>query len=298
MNKTPKTKTAMALVAMAYTVTLTTSAHADNTSGVPIPAEPTFPTSDPATRGHAIATHADAYDSGWIDQYTQARMTLIDARGERVVRDTRGMTLEGGAGDKALVRFMSPADIRGVAALIHEHPQATDDTWLYLPATRRVRRIAGANRTASFQGTEFTYEDLSSLIVERYDWRFLRETTITVDGKEEAVYELEARPNYQDTGYSKLVLTVNRNNFRTSRIEFFDKTGERLKTLTASKWKVYHGRFHRPLELDMQNHQTGKRTVIEASAYFVNLSLYQRRDGSARSNLNDDQFTRRALEDG
>jgi hypothetical protein len=225
-------------------------------------------------------------------------MTLIDARGQEVVRDTRGMTLEGNAGDKALVRFMSPADIRGVAALIHEHPQTADDTWLYLPATRRVRRISGANRTASFQGTEFTYEDLSSLIVERYDWRFVRETTVTVDGKEEAVYELEARPNYQDTGYSKLVLTVNRDNFRTSRVDFYDKTGEHLKTLIASKWKVYHGRFHRPLKLDMRNHQTGKRTVIEASSYFVNLSLYPRRDGSSRSNLTDEQFTRRALEDG
>ena len=95
MNKTHKTKTAMAFLAMAYTVTLTTSAHADNTSGVPIPAAPTFSTSDPAARGHAIAKHAESYDSGWIDQYTQARMTLIDARGERVVRDTRGMTLEG-----------------------------------------------------------------------------------------------------------------------------------------------------------------------------------------------------------
>jgi hypothetical protein len=30
----------------------------------------------------------------------------------------------------------------------------------------------------------------------------------------------------------------------------------------------------------------------------VNLSLYPRRDGSSRSNLTDEQFTRRALEDG
>ena len=276
MNKAQHTKTATALLAVALAATLGTSARADNRSGVPIPPEPTFPTGDAGARGHAIAKHADAYDSGWVDQYLQARMTLIDARGEEVVRDTRGMTLEGNAGDKALVRFMSPADIRGVAALIHEHPQTADDTWLYLPATRRVRRIAGANRTASFQGTEFTYEDLSSLIVERYDWRFLRETTITVDGKQESVYELEARPNYPDTGYSKLVLTINRDNFRVSRVEFYDKSGERLKTLSASKWKVYHGRFHRPLKLDMQNHQTGKSTELIYGDYRFGVDLDDR----------------------
>ena len=298
MNTQTRPKTALTLLALAYTTTASAPVLADNTSGVPIPSEPTFPTGDPRTRGHAIAKHADAYDSGWIDQYLQARMTLIDARGQEVVRETRGMTLEGSAGDKALVRFMSPADIRGVAALIHEHPQTADDTWLYLPATRRVRRIAGANRTASYHGTDFTYEDLSSLIVERYEWRFLRETTDTVDGQEEVVYELEARPNYEDTGYSKLVLTVSRDNFRTSHVDFYDKAGEPLKTLIASKWKVYHGRFHRPLKLDMRNHQTGKRTVIEASSIYLNLSRYPRRDGSARSNLTDEQFTRRALEDG
>ena len=66
MKKTQHSKTAIALLAMAYSTTLGASARADNTSGVPIPTEPTFPTGDAAARGYAIAKHAEAYDSGWV----------------------------------------------------------------------------------------------------------------------------------------------------------------------------------------------------------------------------------------
>ena len=41
MKKTNQTKTVIALLAMAYTATLSASAHANNTSGVPIPPEMT-----------------------------------------------------------------------------------------------------------------------------------------------------------------------------------------------------------------------------------------------------------------
>ncbi|MEM9070905.1 MAG: outer membrane lipoprotein-sorting protein [Myxococcota bacterium] len=269
----------------------------DNTSGVAVPSVPSFP-SDAARRGRAIADYADSFDQGWVDQYLQARMTLYDANGDTVRRQIRQMILEGNDGDKSLVRFMTPAEVRGVGALIHEHPDSTDDSWLYLPATRRVRRISGANRTASFQGTEFTYEDLSGTIVRRYDWRFLRETTLRSDGQSAPVYELEARPNYANTGYQRLIFSIHKENWRVEKIQFFDRAGERLKTLTSSRWRQYHGRFWRARRLDMRNHQTGKRTLIESTSQFLNLSLYQRRDGSQRNNLNDQAFTRRALENG
>ncbi|MEM7447290.1 MAG: outer membrane lipoprotein-sorting protein [Myxococcota bacterium] len=271
----------------------------ENTSGVPVPQQPNWQRQgDPASFGRQIATYADRFDAGWIDSYSQSKMTLFDAGGDKVTRDVRQQVLEGTRGDKSLVRFMTPADIRGVAALTHEHPSATDDSWLYLPATRRVRRVSGANRTASFQGTEFTYEDLSSLIVSRYEWRFLSEETITVDGEQAQVYRLEARPTYENTGYAKIIIDYHKEYFRVERMEYYDRAGQRLKTLVNSRWKRFHGRFWRAMQLDMNNYQTGKRTLLESRAFFVNLSLYNRRDGTPRDNLNEQQFTRRALENG
>jgi hypothetical protein len=265
-------------------------------SAQPVPAAPKFDKSNPAKYGTALAQYAEDFDSGWLDSYAKSKMTLTDQRGDKVVRETRQLILEGDNGDKSIVRFMSPAEIRGVAALTHEHPKGTDDSWLYLPSSRRVRRISGANRTSSFQGTEFTYEDLSSVETDDYDWKFLAEETIKVAGKSHAVYKLEAKPNYKDTGYSKIIVYVNKKLWRAEQTEFFDKAGRKLKILSLSKWSHIHKRFWRPGKLEMVNQQTHKKTAIESDSLFLNMSKYKKKDGSARNNLKDSAFTRRALE--
>lgn len=274
--------------------TLVPGAASANQSGVPVPVAPSFPKQDPKRYGLALAEYADRYDSGWVDQYSKGTMVLFDARGDKVERQFAQTVLEGTVGDKSIVRFLLPAEIRGVAALIHEHPRATDDSWLYLPASRRVRRISGANRSASFQGTEFTYEDLSGFSVERYDWRYLRDAT--VNG--EPVYLLEARPRYADSAYSRLEIALHRTHYRGERAVFYDLAGRKLKTLTQTRWQQVHERFWRPLRLDMTNHQTHKRTLLEVRSLFVNLSLYPKSDGRQRQNLTEEQFTERALQTG
>jgi hypothetical protein len=255
-----------------------------------------FATGNADTYGRQLAEYMDKFNSGWVDQYFKARMTLHDARGDKVVRAITQQVLEGSRGDKSLVRFLSPAEIRGVAALVHERPRATDDSWLYLPSSRRVRRISGANRTASFQGTEFTYEDLSSLIIDKYRWKHLKDTSVRSDGKSARAFVLEARPTYADTGYSRLQVYVNQQNWRVERIEFFDKGKRKLKTLRYSSWTHLHNRFWRARRLEMANHQTKKRTVIEIGALFVDLSRYPKKNGKSRDNLSAAQFSRAALE--
>jgi hypothetical protein len=284
-------KVATAAIALAaFTLTATNVATA--ASLTPIPAAPSFHKSDAARYGLELARYADKYDDGWEDQYSKGKMTLFDARGDSVQREIKQMIMEGTKGNKSLVRFMRPAEIRGVAALTHEHSAATDDSWLYLPASRRVRRISGANRTASFQGTEFTYEDLSTFQVDRYSWRYLK------DGSGGTTYMLQAVPTYKDTGYSKLVVTLSKKHWRGESIVYFDKAGRKLKTLTSSKWEHIHGRFWRAKRLDMVNHQTGKRTLLELRSLFVNLGLYPKKGGGKRKGLSDARFTKRALEKG
>ena len=55
-----------------------------------------------------------------------------------------------------------------------------DDTWVYLPDLRRVRRISTAQRTDSVQGTDFTMDDLRSFagIPPQYMWECLGEADV------------------------------------------------------------------------------------------------------------------------
>lgn len=271
---------------------------AQNESGVPIPDQPEFDTANKEAYGKQLAFYWDEFDRGWRDEVSKGTMTLFDADGDSVRRSFMRMALEKhDEGDKFITKFLSPAEIKGVAALTHENPGSSDDNWLYLPANKRVRRVSGANNTASFQGTEFTYEDLSSLDPREYDWRFLREDDLDVDGAPQPVFVLEGVPTYADTGYSRIEVFVHREHWRQERIAYFDKAGQHLKTRDAGDWREMHGRFWRAHRIEMTNHLTGKRTLLEQSQVYLNLSLYtSSKTGEARTSLTDDQFTTRAIQ--
>ena len=82
----------------------------------------------------------------------------------------------------------APFDARGILVLTYRYKTAdgplkqakNDDTWVYVPDLRRVRRISSAQRTDSVQGTDFTMDDLRSFagIPPQYEWKCLGEATV------------------------------------------------------------------------------------------------------------------------
>ena len=123
-----------------------------------------------------ISTDAYNYDKGFGDFTSDSKMTLRNKQGEETIRNFRGKTLEvDGDGDKTLFIFDSPKDVKGTATLTFTHKLDPDDQWLYLPALKRVKRITSDNRSGSFVGSEFAYEDLGSQELEKYkDRKYLR----------------------------------------------------------------------------------------------------------------------------
>jgi hypothetical protein len=83
------------------------------------------------------------------------------------------------------VEVVAPFDARGIQVLHYRYkasdrPRAearNDDTWVYVPTLRRVRRISSAQRTDAISGTDFTFDDLRSFngIVPQYEWQCLGE---------------------------------------------------------------------------------------------------------------------------
>ena len=86
------------------------------------------------------------------------------------------------------IEVTAPFDARGIALITYRYkasdgPRATaknDDTWVYVPTLRRVRRISTAQRTDAVSGTDFTFDDLFSFsgIVPQYEWQCLGEMDI------------------------------------------------------------------------------------------------------------------------
>ncbi len=217
------------------------------------------PSLSPEIRGRAIVEESQRRDQGWGDQTARLTMVLVDEDGREKIRQLLTMTLEGvGDGDKTIVVFDAPADLRGTALLTHAHHDGADDQWIYLPAFKRVKRIAASNQSASFMGSEFAYEDLGAQEVAAFDYRFLREELL--DGVD--CYVVERYPLDKDSGYRRQTMWFDRNGYRIQRIDFYDRDDVLLKTLEALMYRAYLDRYWRPDEMRMNNHQTGKRTIL------------------------------------
>src|SRR5262245_39081426 len=74
----------------------------------------------------------------------------------------------GSHGDsKSVLRFTAPAEVKGVALLILNHPDRASDQWMWTPAINRERRIALQDRSTRFFGTDFSFEDLEERDTDR-----------------------------------------------------------------------------------------------------------------------------------
>ena len=227
----------------------------------------------PEERGLAIAIEMDKRDTGWGDQTADMRMILRNRQGDESTREIRTKVLEvEGDGDKSLTVFDSPKDVKGTAFLSYTHALTPDDQWLYLPALKRVKRISSRNKSGPFMGSEFAYEDLSSQEVEKYSYKLLREEPL--DGKD--TYVVERRPAYEYSGYTRSIVWIDKIIWRPLKIEYYDRKDALLKTLTFRDYKQYLDRYWRPDEMFMDNHQTGKSTLLIWNDYAFATGLSDR----------------------
>ena len=220
---------------------------------------PSFNGLDAVAKGLAIAEEADRRDLGFGDSKATLTMTLRNRHGEESTRELRNRTLEQeGDGDKSLVIFDHPRDVKGTAFLTFSHVDGDDDQWLYLPALKRVKRISSSNKSGPFMGSEFAYEDISSQEVEEYTYRFLREEAVA--GQQ--AWVIERIPTHPKSGYKRQEVYFDQTEYRTLKVVYYDRKGDLLKTLEQSDFEQYLDQYWRPLRMSMVNHQTGKSTEL------------------------------------
>jgi len=226
-----------------------------------------------ADEGLALARQIEARDEGFGNFEAELRMVLRNRHGEESIRQMRTRTLEvDGDGDKSLVIFDQPRDVEGTALLSFTHREGSDDQWLYLPALHRVKRIASDNKAGPFMGSEFAYEDIASQEVEKYTYRHLGEEV--VDGV--PMFVLERTPVDPKSGYSRHVGWYDQDELRVRKVDFYDRRGELLKTLTYHGYQQYLGRYWRADRFEMVNHRTGKSTTLHWDRYDFGVGLDER----------------------
>jgi outer membrane lipoprotein-sorting protein len=227
----------------------------------------------PEEQGLAIAQEADRRDSGFRNYTNDVRMILKNKQGQESIREIRTSTLEvDNDGDKSLTIFDEPRDVKGTALLSFTHKTGPDDQWLYLPALKRVKRIASDNKSGPFMGSEFAYEDITSQEVDKYTYKFLRDDTL--DGLD--VFVFERYPVDKKSGYTRQIIWLDKENYKERKIEYYDRKNVLLKTLVFADYNLYLDKYYRPGDMYMVNHQTGKSTRLLQSNFNFDVELTDR----------------------
>ena len=195
--------------------------------------------SDSAFNRMRLSTCQYGVSEGRITCAEQPRVKELESVGKNYgpqLRDTRGITI-----------VLEPADERGIGMLsyTYDDPQQDNETWLYLSALGRVKRIASGNsdddtEPASLFGSEFTTEDTDTGKLDEYEYRLLGE------GEESgrAVWIVEAIPNAsraRKTRYARTVSYVDQERFVALRADMYDRYDNEVKRLMASRVEQVNG---------------------------------------------------------
>ncbi|MBI3606928.1 MAG: outer membrane lipoprotein-sorting protein [Nitrospirae bacterium] len=226
-----------------------------------------------AWSGHALAepTAREIMEKNFFVTKTKtltsdATMVLINDKGQRRERKstTTSKLQSNGVDSKLLVKFLLPTDIKGTAFLQIEHSDGEDDLWIYLPALKKSRRLVANNKKDSFVGSDFSYGDILLPKVDLYQHTLIRSEV--VDGHD--CYVIESIPRDEtvkrDSGYSKKMTWVRKDNFLETKVTFLDPAGRSLKTEIVGDHEQVESSPDRWIarRREMDNHQTGHKTLF------------------------------------
>jgi hypothetical protein len=248
----------------------------------------------PALTADQIARQVQDRDTG-RDSRATFRMKLFDRRGRVRERALTLLTLRGreapGApktapdGDRLLIRFEYPNDIRGTAFLVWKHPKGEDERFLFLPSLGRVRRIAGTEAQESFVGSDFSYEDIGGRDFDEYTYALLDEnaTGPGPGGAARPAYRLESRRKDRSAEFPHVVSLVLKDMFVVVQADVYNRRDEKQKVYTVKQLQQVQG-IGTVMESSMANDLEKTRTELAVEKIEYN------------TGVKEDAFSRRALE--
>jgi hypothetical protein len=204
------------------------------------------------------------------DRPRERALTLLTLRG----RSRPGVPATAPDGDRLLIRFTYPNDIKGTSFLVWEHPDADDERFLFLPSLGRVRRIAGTETQESFVGSDFTYEDIGGRELDEYTYRLIDENASwdAPGSGSRPAWRLESRRKSGAGDFPRVISLVLKDSFVVAHADIFNKRDEKQKVYTVRRLQQIEG-IWTAMDIEMTNALEKSRTelTIESIAYNVGL---------------------------
>jgi outer membrane lipoprotein-sorting protein len=190
-------------------------------------------------------------------QRYEGLLQVFDAKGK--VTDKRWAFARLGAhgNSRAVLRFTAPAEVKGVALLIVNHPDRASDQWMWTPAIERDRRIALQDRSTRFFGTDFSFEDLEERDVDQYQYSLLGDDVV----ESAQCWKIESTPRQgKSSQYTRSIVWVRKDNYALARIEHYSKS-EVVRRLEYSDIRNVQG-IWTAKTMEMADLRRGSRTRL------------------------------------
>jgi hypothetical protein len=215
-------------------------------------------------------------------------MTIIDSKGRERVRKIAQVTklYDNGETEKKLVRFLSPADVKGTGLLTFDYKAKDDDMWLYMPALRKTRRIVSSEKAKNFMGSEFSYADMTPPNSNDFNFKLLGEQDVSGV----VCWQIEIIPKDDDiadeNGFSKKVSFIGKEDFVVRKSIYYDFDESLHKEFTVREIKLLDPKNmkYRLTEMVMVNKQNDRKSILKVNKIQFN------------PNVKDEFFTTRYLE--
>ena len=215
---------------------------------------------------------------------TRSRMLIQDKNGSVTERLIDQYSKDGPNGHRTVIVFQEPASVKGVRFLTMENPAGPDDRWIFLPSLGgEPSRIAASDGSKSFQGTDFSNDDISSSNrnTDLDTHTHLREENL--NGA--PCYVVQSVPKDSSYQYSKMIQWINKDNKVTAKIELYNKSGTLIKVLEILKLQEVQGR--------LSNMSTKMSTLAEGTSTTINIDIIKYDDP-----IPETVFTREFLKTG
>lgn len=217
--------------------------------------------------------------SGYESSVSKTTMILRNAQGEENIRKMQMYKLENINGDKSLINFLYPNDIKDTKLLSYEVIGGDDKQWLYLPALKRIKRISSRNKSGSFMASEFSYEDISSGNYKNYTYNG---DVVSVRLGRKDYLTVQRIPKDKNSGYKRQIIYIEPKTYLARYGEYFDKQNRLLKKVYFKSYKLIDG-VQRIVKIQMHNVQNNKTSIL----------LWD--EDTIKQNLKDKDFKKREL---
>jgi hypothetical protein len=214
-----------------------------------------------AAQGHAqdarqIVDEAQKRTRSHSERY-EGVLQVINDKGRVADKSWTFARIGSHGNSKSVLRFASPAEVKGVALLVVNHPDRASDQWMWTPALARDRRIALQDRSQRFFGTDFSFEDLEERDVDQYEYRMLGDDT--VEGAN--CWKIEARPRQSKSSqYTLSRVWIRKDNYAFALIEN-EARGKLARRLRYLDLKNVQG-IWTALRLEMTDLRRASRTIL------------------------------------